>query len=190
MVALESWVLIPSLITALSGKHHRGADAQLRSALLTKSEAVWQYSSVKKTLFCLLAISVIQSPFSVQAQLAATQSQVKVEHLLQTSQSWDGVKYAAYPTGQPEVTLIKISIPPHTTLDWHRHPMISVAYILSGTLTVEKRENGKRKIVHAGQALAETVQTVHRGYSQNEPVELIVFYAGRPGLPLSIKEKR
>jgi quercetin dioxygenase-like cupin family protein len=112
-----------------------------------------------------------------------------VEQLLQTTQSWDGVKYAAYPTGQPEVTLIKISIPPHTTLDWHRHPMINVAYILSGSLTVEKRDSGKRKTLHAGQALAETVQTVHRGYTLNEPVELIVFYAGRPGLPLSIKEK-
>jgi quercetin dioxygenase-like cupin family protein len=128
-------------------------------------------------------------PFSARAQSAATQSQVKVEQLLQTAQSWDGVKYAAYPTGQPQVTLIKISIPPHTILDWHRHPMISVAYILSGTLTVEKRETGQRKTVHAGQALAETIQTVHRGYTQNEPVELIVFYAGRPGLPLSIKVK-
>ena len=157
--------------------------------LLTKSLEVWHYSPVKKTLFCLLAISTIQWPSSSRAHPAAAQSQVKVEQLLQTTQSWDGVRYAAYPTGQPEVTLIKISIPPHTTLDWHRHPMISVAYILSGTLTVEKRETGKQKTIHAGQALAETIQTVHRGYTQNEPVELIVFYAGRPGLPLSIKER-
>jgi quercetin dioxygenase-like cupin family protein len=157
--------------------------------LLTKSLKVWHYSPVKKTLFCLLAISTIQWPSSSRAHLAAGQSQIRVEQLLQTTQSWDGVRYVAYPTGQPEVTLIKISIPPHTTLDWHRHPMISVAYILSGTLTVEKRETGQRKTIHAGQALAETIQTVHRGYTRNEPVELIVFYAGRPGLRLSIKEK-
>jgi quercetin dioxygenase-like cupin family protein len=144
---------------------------------------------VKKTFFCLLAVSAIQWPSSGRTHLAGADSQVKVEQLLQTTQSWDGVKYTAYPTGQPEVTLIKIYIPPHTTLDWHRHPMISVAYILSGTLTVEKREIGQRKIIHAGQALAETIETVHRGYTQNEPVELIVFYAGRPGLPPSVKQK-
>jgi quercetin dioxygenase-like cupin family protein len=160
------------------------------TTLLTKSEQVWHYSPVKKTFFCLLAILVIQWPSAAWAHPVATQSQVKVEQLLQTTESWDGVKYAAYPTGQPEVTLIKISIPPHTTLDWHRHPMISVAYILSGTLTVEKRATGKRKTIHAGEALAETIQTVHRGYTEDDPVELIVFYAGRPGLPLSIKEKR
>lgn len=158
-------------------------------SLLTKVGKVWHYSPVKKTFFCLVTISMLQWPSSARAHLSAAQSEVKVEQLLQTTQSWDGVKYAAYPTGQPEVTLIKISIPPHTTLDWHRHPMISVAYVLSGTLTVEKRETGKRKTIHAGQALAETIQTVHRGYTQNEPVELIVFYAGRPGLPLSIKQK-
>lgn len=144
---------------------------------------------MNKTFLHLLALFAIQWSFLAQAHLYAGQPQVKVEQLLQTTRSWDGVRYAAYPTGQPEVTLIKISIPPHTTLDWHRHPMISVAYILSGSLTVEKRDTGKRKTLHAGQALAEMIRTVHRGYTLNEPVELIVFYAGRPGLPLSIKEK-
>jgi len=30
-------------------------------------------------------------------------------------------------------------------------------------------------ILHAGQALAETVQTTHLSFTTNEPVELIVF---------------
>ena len=115
--------------------------------------------------------------------------QAKVQQLLQTTQSWDGVKYSVYPTGQPEITLLKIYIPAHTALDWHRHPMISVGYILSGKLILQKKATGERKTVYAGQALAETVETVHRGYTTNEPVELIVFYAGRPGMPVSIKER-
>jgi hypothetical protein len=39
----------------------------------------------------------------------------------------------------------------------------------------------------AGQALAESVATVHRGYTTNQPVDLVVFYAGAMGLPLSVK---
>ena len=148
-----------------------------------------QTRRVKKVLPCCLA--VVLTPLSVAsaAAPAATQPQVKSVKLLETTRSWDGVKYSAYPSGQPQVTLLKISIPPRTALDWHRHPMINVAYVLSGSLTVQKRGTGQKITLHTGQALAETVQSVHRGYTENEPVELIVFYAGRPGLPLSIKEK-
>jgi quercetin dioxygenase-like cupin family protein len=146
-----------------------------------------QIDWLKTNLICWLAVSL--APWCIATELPATQSQVKVVKLLETTHSWDGVKYTAYPTGQPQVTLLKISIPPHTTLDWHHHPVINVAYVLSGTLVVQKRGSGERTTLHAGQALAETVQTVHRGYSLNEPVELIVFYAGRPGLPVTVKEK-
>ena len=67
--------------------------------------------------------------------------------------------------------------------------MISVGYVISGELTLEKKESGERTIVHAGQALAETVQTTHRGFTTNAPVELIVFYAGQVGLPITVNEE-
>ena len=67
--------------------------------------------------------------------------------------------------------------------------MISVGYVLSGDLTLEKKETGERTIVHAGQALAETVLTTHRGFTTNEPVELIVFYAGQVGVPITVDEE-
>jgi hypothetical protein len=40
--------------------------------------------------------------------------------------------------------------------------------------------------MHAGQAFGETVQTKHRGFTRNEPVELVVFFAGQAGLPITI----
>ena len=121
--------------------------------------------------------------------LCASEPQIKVEQVLQTTQSWDGAPYTGYPTGQPQVTVLKITIPPNTALHWHRHPVISVAYVLSGHLTVEKRDSGERTIVQAGQALAETVETTHRGFTTDEPVELIVFYAGQSGVPLTINQE-
>ena len=114
---------------------------------------------------------------------------VVVDQLLQTTRSWDGNKYPGYVTGQPQITILRISIPPNTALDWHEHPMISAGYVVSGQITLEIRGTRKRKTIDAGQALAESVATVHRGYTTNQPVELVVFYAGAVGLPLSIKAK-
>ena len=125
----------------------------------------------------------------VPAGLCAAEPQIKVERLLQTTQSWDSSPYTSYPSGQPQVTVLKITIPPNTALHWHRHPIISVAYVLSGHLTLEKRATGERRILEPGEAVAETVQTTHRGLTTDEPVELIVFYAGRAGMPLTINEE-
>jgi quercetin dioxygenase-like cupin family protein len=127
--------------------------------------------------------------WSLSIGLLAREPEIKVEQILQATQSWDGVAYTKYPTGQPQLTVLRITVPPNTTLHWHRHPMISVGYVISGELTLEKKETGERKVVHAGEALAETVQTTHRGFTTNEPVELVVFYAGQAGLPLSITEE-
>jgi quercetin dioxygenase-like cupin family protein len=40
---------------------------------------------------------------------------------------------------------------------------MSVGYVPSGHLTLEKRDTGERRILEAGRAVAETVQTTHRG---------------------------
>jgi quercetin dioxygenase-like cupin family protein len=66
--------------------------------------------------------------------------------------------------------------------------MISAAYVLSGRLTAEKRDTRERKVVNTGKALAETVQTTHRGFATDEAVELIIFYAGRVDMPVSVAE--
>lgn len=121
--------------------------------------------------------------------LGAREPQFKLDQILQTTQSWDGQNYQGYPTGQLQLTVLRITIPPNTALHWHEHPVISVAYVLSGNLTIEKRDTGERTIVHAGQTVAETVQTTHRGFTTDEPVELVVFYAGQVGLPITINEE-
>lgn len=110
---------------------------------------------------------------------------VTVEQLIKTSESWDGAPYAPYPLGTPEITVLKIIIPANTALGWHTHPMPNVAYVLSGELFVETRDGKHKLLLKPGQVLPEVVQTEHRGTSGNQPVELIVFYAGGKGMPLS-----
>lgn len=42
---------------------------------------------------------------------------------------------------------------------------------------MKRKKDGKKQHFAAGQAVAETVDTFHRGITGNEPVVLIVFYA-------------
>jgi quercetin dioxygenase-like cupin family protein len=106
--------------------------------------------------------------------------------LLQTTQSWNGTSYVRYPGGQPQLTTIKVTIAPHTALPWHTHPFPNVVYVLSGTLTLRDRDDGKTLVVHSGQAIGESVDVVHRGESGDEPTVLLITYAGIVGAPTSI----
>lgn len=119
--------------------------------------------------------------------IALAEEVVKVETLLQTTHSWDGTPYQGYAAGQPEPTLVKFSIPAHTTLAWHTHAVPNVGYVLSGVLFVEKQNSSDKLVLHAGDSLAELVGIPHRGYTTEQPVELLVFYANSQGLPLSTK---
>lgn len=105
--------------------------------------------------------------------------------LLKTNSSWDGTPYTAYPAGQPELTVLNIKIPANTALKWHQHPMPNAAYVVSGNLTVQARESGQSITLAPGDVLPEIVDKVHRGVTGDSAVELVVFYAGTPEMPLS-----
>jgi quercetin dioxygenase-like cupin family protein len=114
---------------------------------------------------------------------------IQVKTLLQTDRAWDGKVYRAYPDGQPQVSVLEITIPAQTTMDWHRHPMPNVAYVLSGEIRVETKD-GQTAQFRQGQIISETVATTHRGVTSEQPVKLLVFYAGAAGLPLSQVEPK
>jgi quercetin dioxygenase-like cupin family protein len=97
--------------------------------------------------------------------------------------------YTHYPTGQPQLTTIRLTIAPHTALPWHTHPFPNVVYVLAGSLTLHDRASGKTLVVHQGQAVGESVDDVHRGESGNEPTVLLITYAGTPGTPTSVPAK-
>jgi hypothetical protein len=63
--------------------------------------------------------------------------------------------------------------------------MPSAAYIVSGELTLERKKDGKKQHFAAGQAVSETVDTLHRGFTGDEPVVLVMFYAGSPDVALT-----
>jgi quercetin dioxygenase-like cupin family protein len=139
------------------------------------------------------AIPVLLAAASVTPVLAQTAS-LKVqpaqrEVLLQTEKSWNGKPYTQYPTGQVQLTTLKVTLAPHTALPWHTHPFPNAVYVLSGTLTLHDKASGKTLVVHQGEAVGESVDDVHRGESGDQPTVLIITYAGIPGTPTSIPAK-
>ena len=110
------------------------------------------------------------------------------EILLKTTSTWDNAEYKKLKIKTPEVTVLKIIINVNEELPMHKHDLVNIAYVKKGILTVIT-DNKKEIILHEGEVLPELIGKYHYGKnSGNEPVELIVFYIGEKGTPLSVNK--
>jgi len=140
---------------------------------------------VKRTVFG-IGLAFILSCSAWAGDTASCSVQV----LSRTDSSWDGAKLPGYPTGSPEVTILKITIPPGEKLPLHKHPVINAGVLLRGTLTVAT-DQGRTLHLEAGDPIVEVVDRWHYGTNEgDEPAEIIVFYAGTPGCPITVKEEK
>jgi len=111
---------------------------------------------------------------------------VAVQTLARTSTSWDGAELPPYLEGTPEVTILRFTIAPGATLPLHFHPVMNSGVLLKGQLTVTT-QSGKVLHLKAGDAIVETVNTLHYGTNPgNEPVDLIMVYAGVTGEKITV----
>ena len=110
------------------------------------------------------------------------------EVLLKTTSTWDSAEYKKLKIKKPEATVLKIIINVNEVLPMHKHDLVNIAYVKKGTLTVVTEDN-KEITLHEGEVLPELVGTYHYGKNTGkEPVELIVFYLGQKGTPLSVNK--
>lgn len=108
--------------------------------------------------------------------------------LAKSHTSWDGSALPAYPKDAPEISVLKITIPPHTELPLHKHPIINVGYMVKGALTVVTDAN-KTLFLKEGDAIIEVVDKWHYGVNEgDEPVEIVVVYVGTKESLYSIKQ--
>jgi len=111
----------------------------------------------------------------------------KVTTLVKTTQSWNGTDLPKYPQESPEITILKITIPPKTQLPLHKHPVINAGVLVKGELTVIAEKGGDTLHLQAGETIVELVDKWHFGRNDGvEPAEIIVFYAGTKGNPITI----
>lgn len=109
---------------------------------------------------------------------------LSAEPILKATSSWDGGAIA-YPEGKPEITSSMLRIEQGQAPPFHCHPVPTMGYVLQGTLKVETRE-GKTVVLKAGESVVEVMRTVHRGVALGGPVDIVVFYAGAEGMPVTI----
>jgi len=118
------------------------------------------------------------SPVSIQ--------QTEVYQLAKSKASWNGSPLPAYPQGTPEITILRIVVPAGGSLEKHKHPVINAGVLLKGELMVQT-EDGKTLDLKAGEAIVEVVDNWHFGKNEGtEPAEIIVFYAGAEGVPITV----
>jgi len=110
------------------------------------------------------------------------------EKLIVSTEAWTGQKLPAYPSGEPEISIFKVTIPPGQRLPMHKHPCINAAVVLRGELTVTT-DKGQVLHIKAGHPFIEVVNEWHYGANHGiEPVEMIAFYAGVKGTPITIPQ--
>jgi quercetin dioxygenase-like cupin family protein len=120
---------------------------------------------------------------------AADYGAIKTDVLAKTGKSWDNKPLPRYEKGKPEITILRIKIPPGETLPMHKHPVINAGVLISGELTVITNDNKVLRL-KAGDAIVEVVNKKHYGKNEGkETAEIIVFYAGTPKKPITVKTK-
>lgn len=116
----------------------------------------------------------------------SSKNPVTSTQILQTTTTWDNHSFEYPDTDSPEITALHIEFPAGSETSWHRHPVPSLAYILSGKLEVVLKESGETKIFRKGDAFAEVINTWHYGKNiGDKPVKLVVFYIGEEGMKLT-----
>ncbi len=137
-----------------------------------------------KTILCGISLILLLS----SNVWARNLNKVKVDVLAKTSSSWDGETLPDYAQGKPEITILRVVIPPQTKQPLHKHPVINTGILLKGNLTVVTEDN-KRLHMTAGDSIVEVVNKWHHGINEgNDPAVIIVFYAGIQGKPITIKK--
>lgn len=110
---------------------------------------------------------------------------VAITRVVETTASWDGAPLPSYPRDTPQVTVLRATVPPHTVLPMHTHAVVNAGVILRGELTVVA-ESGAERTFRAGEGIVELVGTRHYGENRGDgELELVMFYAGAAGMPLS-----
>ena len=131
--------MVPALYSALAEFVQSTQPQMERMELCLRGQSQW-----RGELLTIMIAALLASILPCAAQTAAMSSPIQTEILIQSTSSWDGTPYISYPAGRPEVTILKITIAPHTTMKWHSHPLPIAGYILSGELTIEKEDGTKQ----------------------------------------------
>ncbi|WP_111672449.1 cupin domain-containing protein [Algoriphagus litoralis] len=141
-------------------------------------------ATVRSSKILALIVLVIISCQEKENTVSSPSSELIAESYV----SWNGDSLPAYPSGKPKISIVKVTIPPHSELPHHYHPVINAGVLLKGELTVVDVK-GNVLEMKAGDPIIEVVNTIHYGKNNgDEPAEILVFYAGAEGKEIVVKD--
>ena len=86
------------------------------------------------------------------------------ETLKSSSTSWDGTPLPNYPTGTPEIKMVRVVIPTGEAIALHKHPVINAGFLIRGKIELTA-ENDRELTLNAGDTIIELVDHWHSGKS-------------------------
>ena len=110
---------------------------------------------------------------------------IEVEVLSKSTSMWNGQPIPPYAHGTPEISVVRITIPPGQALPLHEHPYATAGVLLQGHLEV-RTPDGQVTELRAGEGLIELVNLPHAGANIGDrPAVIFVVYAGIQGEPVT-----
>jgi quercetin dioxygenase-like cupin family protein len=138
-----------------------------------------------KKYFLILALLVIIS-LTAKSQYSG----LNIKELIRTDTTSIGQKITYPDFANPEVTMLKITIPPGKSTGWHKHNIPVFAYVVKGVLTVELEDHQVKKFKEES-TFAEMRDTYHNGTNKEDTdLVLIAIYMGGKGQKLSIMKEK
>ena len=126
------------------------------------------------------------NPIASRSDLGSLGPGVTVQSLASGIRSWDGALLPPLSAAQPEVNVLRMTVPPGVALNLHRHPVIHTGVLLQGRLRLET-DTGSTQILEPGQAVIEVVNHPHRSVSLGpDPAVLIIVFIGQQGKPITL----
>ena len=111
------------------------------------------------------------------------------ETVIKTTVHWNQQPIKPIHIEQPQVTMLRITIPVGEKLPMHKHPILNVGYLTKGELTV-RSEKGDELVLHPGDPIVELVDEWHYGESTGtEDAEIVVTYVGDQADGLSVAKE-
>ncbi|MDG0992198.1 MAG: cupin domain-containing protein [Luminiphilus sp.] len=135
---------------------------------------------------CLLFMGGLLVTVTVVADdtMAAMKS-ITTEVLVKSNTSWNGRPLPSYSSGEPEISVVRVTIPSGSALPMHTHPFATAGFLLQGRLKV-KTPGGETLEVSPGDGVIELVNQPHGGVSVGtEDAVILVVYAGIKGQPVT-----
>ena len=139
---------------------------------------------MKKYLLTLILLAIIS--LTARSQYSG----LNIKELLRTDTTSIGQKIIYPDFADPEVTMLKITIPPGKSTGWHKHNIPVFAYVVKGVLTVELEDHQIKKFKEES-TFAEVRDTYHNGSNMEDTdLVLIAIYMGGKGQKLSIPKEK